>query len=210
MKTIYDLLGVHPGAADDAVKAAFRAAAKLHHPDMNPGDPKALLRFRRIAAAYAVLRDPKRRAAYDRRLTAYHRRLALERQRIRSARMHSIISGAIHGVVVGMTLAIGFLSVGRNFSTPIMTDKAEMETARGPTEMAAVQSALRDSATGWDARRDGLNVIPERKIAPSASEPATDTGDNQAIAKYGPSLHPLPNALGDVPPNQLGQVLSPR
>jgi hypothetical protein len=90
-----------------------------------------------------------------------------------------------------------------------MTDKAEMETARGPTEMAAVQSALRDSATGWDARRDGLNVIPERKIAPSASEPATDTGDNQAIAKYGPSLHPLPNALGDVPPNQLGQVSLP-
>jgi DnaJ family protein A protein 2 len=69
MKTIYDLLGVHPGATDDAVKAAFRAAAKLHHPDVKPGDPKALLRFRRIAAAYAVLRDSKRRAAYDLRLT---------------------------------------------------------------------------------------------------------------------------------------------
>jgi curved DNA-binding protein CbpA len=63
MKTIYDLLGA--GATYDAVKAAFRAAAKLDHPDVNPGDPKALLRFRRIAAAYAVLRDSKRRAAYD-------------------------------------------------------------------------------------------------------------------------------------------------
>lgn len=206
MKTVYDLLGVHPGASDDAVKAAFRAAAKLHHPDINPGDPKASLRFRRITAAYAVLRDSKRRAAYDRRLAAYHRRLALETQRIRSVRMHAIISGAIYGVV-SMTLAIGFLSVGRNFSTPSMADKMEMETARGPTEMAAVQSALRDSATGWGARRDGLNVIPDRKIVPSASEPATDTGDHQAIAKYGPSLHPLPNALGDVPPNQVGQVL---
>jgi curved DNA-binding protein CbpA len=209
MKTVYDLRGVHPGASDDAVKAAFRAAAKSHHPDINPGDPKALLRFRRIAAAHAVLRDPKRRAAYDRRLAAYNRRLALERQRIRSARMHIIISGAIYGVV-GMTLAIGFLSVGRNFSASIMAGKVEMETAREPTEMAAVQSALRDSATGWDALRDGLNVIPERKIEPSATEPATDAGDSQAIAKYGPSLHPLPNALGDVPPNQLGQVLAPR
>jgi len=123
--------------------------------------------------------------------------------------MHIIISGAIYGVV-GMTLAIGFLSVGRNFSASIMAGKVEMETAREPTEMAAVQSALRDSATGWDALRDGLNVIPERKIEPSATEPATDAGDSQAIAKYGPSLHPLPNALGDVPPNQLGQVLAPR
>jgi len=123
MKTVYDLRGVHPGASDDAVKAAFRAAAKSHHPDINPGDPKALLRFRRIAAAHAVLRDPKRRAAYDRRLAAYNRRLALERQRIRSARMHIIISGAIYGVV-GMTLAIGFLSVGRNFSASIMAGKS--------------------------------------------------------------------------------------
>jgi len=32
MKTVYDLRGVHPGASDDAVKAAFRAAAKSHHP----------------------------------------------------------------------------------------------------------------------------------------------------------------------------------
>jgi curved DNA-binding protein CbpA len=209
MMTIYDLLGVHPGATDDAVKAAFRAAAKLHHPDVNLSDPKALLRFRRVAAAYAVLRDSRRRAAYDQRLTAYNRRLALERQRIRSVRMHSMISGAIYGVV-GMTLTIGFLSVGRNFSTPIMTDKVEMDTAREPTEMAAVQSAARVPATGWDAFRDGLNVIPEGKIEPNATEPATDAGIARLSPGTGPFLHPPPNAPGDVPPNQLGQVLAHR
>ena len=133
MKTAYDLLGIRSDADAEAVRKAYRAAVKLHHPDCRPGDPDAaLLRFRQIAAAYAILRDAKRRAAYD-------RRLALGRQRIRSERVHIIISGAIYGVV-GMTLVIGFLSIGPRFSTSIVTDKVEMDTARGPTEMAALQS----------------------------------------------------------------------
>jgi len=69
MKTAYDLLGIRSDADAEAVKKAYRAAVKLHHPDCRPGDPDAsLLRFRQIAAAYAILRDAKRRAAYDRRL----------------------------------------------------------------------------------------------------------------------------------------------
>jgi DnaJ-class molecular chaperone len=130
MKTVYDLLGIRPDASTEAVKKAFHAAVKLHHPDHHPGEPDAPFRFRQIAAAYAILRDAKRRAAYD-------RRLALERQRIRSERMHIIISGAIYGVV-GITLVIGLLSIGPIFSTSIVTDKVEMDTTRGRTEMAAL------------------------------------------------------------------------
>jgi len=213
MKTAYDLLGIRSDASAEAVRKAFRAAVKLHHPDCRPGDPDAAsLRFRQIAAAYAILRDAKRRAAYD-------RRLALERQRLRSERMHIIISGAIYGVV-GMTLVIGFLSIGPIFSTSIMTDKVEMDTARGPTEMAALQSPARNDATSRDGLRDKPEIIPERAIEPSAAGPATNGIGVQPIVQHGPARRPLPNALGlqpdeaefhlerrrDMPPGRLGRV----
>jgi hypothetical protein len=198
MKTVYDLLGIRPDASAEAVKKAFHAAVKLHHPDHHPGEPDAPFRFRQIAAAYSILRDAKRRAAYD-------RRLALERQRIRAERMHIIISGAVYGVV-GMTLVIGLLSIGPIFSTSIVTDKVEMDTTRGPTEMAALQSLARSDATGRDGLRDKPEMIPERAIEPSAAGSATDGTGVQAIVKHGPARRPLPNALGDMPPDQLDQV----
>jgi len=189
MKTVYDLLGIRSDASAEAVKKAFHAAVMLHHPDCRPGDPDAAsLRFRQIVAAYAILRDAKRRAAYD-------RRLALERQRIRSERMRAIISGAVFGSV-GMTLVIGFLSIGPIFSTSIVTDKVKMDTARGPTEMAALQSPARNDATGRDGLRDKPEIIPEGAIEPSAAEPATNGIGIQTIVKHGPARRPLPNALG--------------
>jgi curved DNA-binding protein CbpA len=203
MKTAYDLLGIRSDADAEAVRKAYRAAVKLHHPDCRPGDPDAaLLRFRQIAAAYAILRDAKRRAAYD-------RRLALGRQRIRSERVHIIISGAIYGVV-GMTLVIGFLSIGPRFSTSIVTDKVEMDTARGPTEMAALQSLTRSDASGRGGFRGKPEMIPERVLEPSVAGPAPGGTGVQAIVKPGPARRPLPNALGDMPSSQLGQVPGPR
>lgn len=119
--------------------------------------------------------------------------------------MHIIISGAIYGVV-GMTLVIGLLSIRPIFSTSIVTDKVEMDTKRGPTEMAALQSLARSDATGRDGLRDKPEMIPERAIEPSAAGSATDGTGVQAIVKHGPARRPLPNALGDMPPDQLDQV----
>lgn len=62
----YEVLGVSKGAGPDDIKAAFRKLAAQHHPDRNPDDPKAAVRFKEINAAYQVLSDPQRRAMYDR------------------------------------------------------------------------------------------------------------------------------------------------
>jgi curved DNA-binding protein CbpA len=202
MKTVYDLLGTPPDASAEAVKTAFRAAVKLHHPDLHPGEPDASFRFRRIAAAYAILRDEKRRAAYD-------RRLALERQRIRSERMRIIISDAIQGVVTIM-LVIGFLWTDTNLSMSIRTDEVELHAAHESTEMAALQSAARDDATERAGLRAVLEVIPERAIEPSVIGPATESTGVQAIARHGPALRVLPNALGDIPPDRLSRVSAQR
>ena len=46
MKTLYDILGALPDDDAESIRAAFRKAAKANHPDNNPGDPDAPLRFK--------------------------------------------------------------------------------------------------------------------------------------------------------------------
>lgn len=62
----YEILGVQKSADDAALKAAFRKLAMQHHPDKNPGDKQAELKFKELNEAYQVLSDPQKRAAYDR------------------------------------------------------------------------------------------------------------------------------------------------
>ena len=71
----YGLLHVPPGADAARVKRAYFASSRAFHPDANrhlPEDLQAAIAriAKRVTEAYSVLRDPRRRAAYDRRLAA--------------------------------------------------------------------------------------------------------------------------------------------
>jgi molecular chaperone DnaJ len=61
----YDLLGVPRTCSDAEIKKAYRKLAMEYHPDRNSA-PEAEARFKEITEAYEVLRDPGKRAAYDR------------------------------------------------------------------------------------------------------------------------------------------------
>lgn len=62
----YETLGVSRDADEKALKGAFRKMAMKYHPDRNPDDSSAEAKFKDVGEAYEALKDPQKRAAYDR------------------------------------------------------------------------------------------------------------------------------------------------
>jgi molecular chaperone DnaJ len=62
---LYLVLGVHPSATVDQIKAAFRRQALRYHPDKNPGSEWSVERFKLCNDAHAALTDPRKRTEYD-------------------------------------------------------------------------------------------------------------------------------------------------
>jgi len=62
----YETLGVDRNADEKEIKSAYRKLAMRYHPDRNPGDETAERKFKELNEAYETLRDPQKRAAYDR------------------------------------------------------------------------------------------------------------------------------------------------
>ncbi len=63
---LYQVLGVGRDASDDELKRAYRSKAREFHPDTNQEGSESGERFKEISQAYEVLKDPERRARYDR------------------------------------------------------------------------------------------------------------------------------------------------
>lgn len=64
---IYNVLGIKSGATQEEIKAAYRVKAKESHPDLNPDDPDADERFRKVKKAYDLLSDDLARRKWHER-----------------------------------------------------------------------------------------------------------------------------------------------
>ena len=62
----YAALGLTKTATEAEIKKAYKRIARESHPDLNPGDPKAEARFKAASSAHDLLKDPERRARFDR------------------------------------------------------------------------------------------------------------------------------------------------
>ena len=66
MADYYQILNCERTASDEEIKKEYRKLAMTNHPDRNGGSKEAEEKFKEITEAYDVLRDPQKRAAYDR------------------------------------------------------------------------------------------------------------------------------------------------
>jgi molecular chaperone DnaJ len=65
-RDFYEVLGVKRDASADELKKAYRKLAMKYHPDRNPDNEEAEQKFKEASAAYDILKDEQKRAAYDR------------------------------------------------------------------------------------------------------------------------------------------------
>jgi curved DNA-binding protein CbpA len=140
MTTLYELLGALPDDDADGLRDAFRRAARASHPDVNPGDPEAAARFRRIVRANAILSDTRQREAYDRLLQLAHRQQSRKPKRSKfSGAVRRLATDAIASAAVSAVLVGGYLLYkpdGRSIASAQVTDMSSMsrrEPAQAPT-----------------------------------------------------------------------------
>jgi tetratricopeptide (TPR) repeat protein len=174
MKSPYDVLGVSYHADHEAVRAAFRKAAKAHHPDLNAGDEVDEESFRQIVAAYELLSDPQQRSAYD--------------LHVRSRRRFGVTASVFAGLMTGAGLAaVVWLSKALDPSLqPRLPRMAMAKVAEprdvaafgdvgvGPEESTASQSAARASAITTDLTEDWLRHDQEPTNSKVASVAGAD------------------------------------
>ncbi|MFI3206431.1 MAG: molecular chaperone DnaJ [Clostridia bacterium] len=61
----YEVLGIQKGAGDDEIKKSYRKLAKKYHPDLNPDNKEAEIKFKELNEAYEVLSDGDKKSRYD-------------------------------------------------------------------------------------------------------------------------------------------------
>jgi tetratricopeptide (TPR) repeat protein len=198
MTTLYDLLGALPDDDADGLRAAFRKAAKASHPDVNPGNPEAAERFRRIVRANAILSDEQQRAAYDQLLEVARRqqRQAPKRSNfsgaIRRLAADAIASAAVSAVLVG-----GYLLFRPVDRLPLASAQVTEISRRDPVQ-APTATEISD-AHGRTAPHDPLAVVgadmkfdvnlrdAEGPAKPGGIAPAATTGIAAASAHAAPT-----------------------
>src|SRR5262249_32638629 len=137
METLYDLLGALPDDGADDLRAAFRSAVKRAHPDVNPGDPDAELKLRRILRANEILSDGEQRAAYDRLLALAHH----ERKRAVGDKLYKLGS-AVVAIAAGSAVAVGgYVLVLQLSASALAPAIATQEAANEPASIVAAGAA---------------------------------------------------------------------
>jgi hypothetical protein len=177
MKTLYELLGVSPQASDEDLKKAYRELAKMHHPDLNPNEPNAARRFREVTVAIAILRDAKRRSAYNQRLVRelqrrldrerewHQRRLDRDREWRRLQWPRIAATSAFSAVLIGIVVTNGSAWVGLISSTSVV----DSGTTYGVVRQSFRVSTAQQETVSQDRSNDKIQPLPAAAPQPQTS-----------------------------------------
>lgn len=198
MTTLYDLLGALPNDDADGLRAAFRRAAKESHPDVNPGNPDAAERFRRIVRANAILSDEQQRAAYDRLLEVARRQQGRKPKRSNfSGTIRRLAADAIASAAVSVVLIGGYLLFRPVDRLPLasaqVTEISRRDPAQAPTATEISDTHGRTTphdqlaVAGADMKFDVNLPGVEAPTKPDDIAPAATTGIAAASAHTAPA-----------------------
>jgi curved DNA-binding protein CbpA len=149
LRSLYDVLNVAPEAEPVVVEAAYKALIKKYHPDQAvdgpvPKDATA------INEAFAVLKDPAKRADYDHRLWNKQQAIRLAELQVASGgrppRFVAVSGWLIAGLLAA---ALAAVAMGKNVVPPRIGDPAEaaeVHDSEGPARAAALKAAAAEAA----------------------------------------------------------------
>src|SRR5882757_232896 len=141
MRTLYDLLGALPDDDAEGLRTAFRKAAKATHPDLNPDNPDAALRFRQLVRAHDILSDEEQRAAYDQLLAVATRPPPSKSKRVYE-KLRTFASSTIAATIISGVLIAGYALLGNVSPAPATAEGRIKTTAPELAEVAAAAGAV--------------------------------------------------------------------
>lgn len=168
-RSLYDVLNVAPEAEAVVVEAAYKALMKKYHPDQAAGAPVPK-DAAAINEAFAVLKDPARRADYDHRLWSKQQAIRLAGLQATAPRSRvAAVSGWIVAGLLAATLAA--VALGKSLAPPPLTAAAEAaelhdseEPARAAAAKAAAAEAVHDGVVMPSSAAVIARVRAERKV----------------------------------------------
>lgn len=172
MGTLYDLLGALPNDDAEALRVAFRRAAKATHPDTNPGNPDAALRFRQLVRAHNILNDVEQRATYDQLLAIATRPPApppapLARVAVYE-KIHRGATNTMAATLIAAVLIGGYGVFSHVSKTSAMTEGTANAAERMPVEVASALPQKPEAAPeAASDKREAVDTAHE----PNAHEP---------------------------------------
>jgi curved DNA-binding protein CbpA len=184
MGTLYDLLGALPSDDAEGLRTAFRKAAKATHPDINPDNPDAALRFRELVRAYDILTDAEQRATYDQLLA-----IALQPPATQATRTYEVVgkfaSNTMAATIISAVLVGGYTMFGLFSKPPGAAEMVIDRTAGGSLEafVAALPGATSQAETR--VQREG-EASTDGAIATSAAALVTKQAAAGPIGRFEP------------------------
>jgi tetratricopeptide (TPR) repeat protein len=181
MGTLYDLLGALPNDDAEGLRVAFRRAAKATHPDTNPGDPDAALRFRQLVRAHNILSDAEQRAAYDQLLAIATRPPVPSRSTVIYEKVHRGATNTMAATLIAAALIGGYAMFSHVSKTSAISEGLASAAERAPVEMAA--AAPQQQATVLDASQDKReSVVFVKEPDPTGAIAAAANAINPPLA----------------------------
>lgn len=170
MGTLYDLLGALPNDDAEGLRVAFRRAAKATHPDTNPDNPDAALRFRQLVRAHNILSDAEQRATYDQLLAIATRPPPPPPARaVVYEKIHRGATNTMAATLIAATLIGGYTVFSHMSKTSAMTEGTARAAEAAPVEVAAdLQRAagIREIAAEHEPNTTGTIALAANAINP--------------------------------------------